>query len=74
MTRSEICTTARCDRMQTKELNLKFASVLTYTGMSKRISVVVDYGDGNRDVLRTAPLRLLLHLNWLILFSQKTQT
>lgn len=60
--------------MQTKELNWKFATVLTYTGMSKCISVVVDYGGGNRDVLSMAPLRLLLHLNWLILFSQNTQT
>lgn len=43
----------------------------TYTGMSERVTLIVDYGDGKSDVLRMGPLRLQLHLTWLSLYSQK---
>lgn len=42
-------------------MNLMYVSVLTYTVVSKRISVVIDYGGGKVDVSRRAPLWLLLH-------------
>lgn len=40
---------------------LKFVGALTYTVVSKRIGVTVDYGGGKVDVSRRAPLGLLLH-------------
>lgn len=39
--------------------------------MGECVSVIVDYGYGESDVLRIVPLRLQLHLNRLDLYSQK---